>query len=155
MPEEGAMAAIMLNGEQPHQEGAGRQGERQGQPVADIKGRPRQHPEGGQWNDREGDLEDAPGSAGLPVTREDLGPGSGLHRGRRLDRAVFIASQSGNLPAHSPRRGLRRTIGFRRRRRWRQRDESSVAGSDGGRGGCLKAGLDDAGSAGSWGRRRA
>jgi len=93
MTKEGAMAAIVLDGKQPHQESGGRDGQRQGQPIADVEGRPRQHPKRGQRHDRNGNFDDAAAGARLAVAREKLRPGAGIRHSRGRSRGMLAVLQ--------------------------------------------------------------
>ena len=90
LAEEGAMPAIVLDHEQPHEKARGAARPAAGQPVAEVERRPRQRPERDQRHDRDDDLEDAAAVAGLSIADEDLGPGAGVgrNRGRRYVHVI-------------------------------------------------------------------
>ena len=119
---EGAMTAIVLDGEKPHEKSGGGDGQRQGQPVADVERRPGQHPKGGQRHDGDGDLDNAPAGAWLPVARKNLCPGASVrhcHGGRRGVLAVF--QSRGSFPVQRQRLGRAESSGFSGGQRQKQR----------------------------------
>src|SRR5262245_8216553 len=73
MPEEGAVAAIVLDHEQPNQESGGRHGEQQGYPPeAKVICCPGQCPQRHKRHERDGNLDDTAEVTGLAVAREEL-----------------------------------------------------------------------------------
>src|SRR5688572_17884498 len=96
--EEGAVAAIMLDGEKPHEEAGGGDRQRQGQPIADVECCPGQHPKRGERHDRDGDLDEAAAGARLPVAGEDLGPRTRVPRGRGGSRGILTTFQPESFP---------------------------------------------------------
>ena len=96
--EEGAVAAIMLDGEKPHEEAGGGDRQRQGQPIADVERCPGQHPKRGERHDRDGDLDEAAAGARLPVACEDLRPRAGVPHGRGDSRGILSTFQPGSFP---------------------------------------------------------
>lgn len=95
--EERAVAAIVLDHEQPHQEGRREDDERQRQPIADIERRPGQRPQGGQRHDGDGDLDDAAHGARLIIARENLRPGAGIRRRRFTAPGILTMTQRNNF----------------------------------------------------------
>jgi hypothetical protein len=93
MAEEGAVAAIMLDHEQPHQEARGRHGKDQRQPIADVERGPDQNPQHDQRHKRDADLENAAPVAGLAIARQDLRPTSRPGRRRRRMRGMLVVVQ--------------------------------------------------------------
>ena len=81
LAEKGAVAAIVLDHEQPHQKSRGRHGEQKREPVAEIERRPHQNPERHEWDNCDYDLDDTTAIAGLPVGRENLRPGARIRCG--------------------------------------------------------------------------
>ena len=90
MPEEGAVAAIVLDEEQSHHEGRGGHGKRQRQPIADVERGPGQHPECHQRQQRYADLDQAAAGAGLPVACQKLRPKTGILGCRGACRRVLV-----------------------------------------------------------------
>ena len=78
--EESAVAAIVLDHEQPHEESRGRHCEEKAEPVAEIEGRPHQHPEQNERSSRDDDLDRAAPAARLTVAGEDLCPDARIAR---------------------------------------------------------------------------
>ena len=73
--EEGAVAAVVLDHERPHQEAGGRHRQQQRQPpIAEIIGGPGQRPQRRERREGDRDLDDAAGVAWLAIAREDLRP---------------------------------------------------------------------------------
>src|SRR5262245_5504992 len=79
MAEEGAVAAIMLNHEEAHEQAGGRHREQQTEPIAEVERRPHQDPQQNERHDRDRELRHAAYAAGLaiasknPCPRPDLG----------------------------------------------------------------------------------
>jgi hypothetical protein len=103
MTEERAVPAIVLDGEEAHEETGGGDGQRQGQPVADVERRPGQGPKACQRHNRDGDLDDAAAGAGLPVACENFRPGAGIGHGRGGNRGVLAVFQSRRFPVQRHR----------------------------------------------------
>ena len=80
MTEEGAMTAIVLDHEEPHEESRGRQGEEKAEPVAEIECRPHRGPEQDERSGRDDDLQQAAPAARLTVAGEDLCPSTRVAR---------------------------------------------------------------------------
>ena len=71
--EEGAVAAIVLDHERPHQEPGGRNRQQQRQPpIAEIERRPSQGPQRHERRERDRDLDDAAGVVRVAIAREDF-----------------------------------------------------------------------------------
>ena len=81
MPEEGTVAAIVLDHKQPNQESGGRHGEQQGHPPeAKVVRCPGQCPQRHKWHERDGNLDDTAGVIGLAVAFEELRPSPRVFR---------------------------------------------------------------------------
>src|SRR5262245_22006773 len=81
MPEEGTVAAIVLDHEQPNQESGGRHGEQQGHPPeAKVVRCPGQCPQRHKWHERDGNLDDTSGVTGFSVAFEELHPSPRVFR---------------------------------------------------------------------------
>jgi hypothetical protein len=75
--EERAVAAIVLNHEQPHQEAGGRHRQQQRQPPEAVTvGQPHCHPERDQGACADADFENAAPGARLAIAQQPLGPGA-------------------------------------------------------------------------------
>ena len=108
LAEESAVAAIVLDGEKPDQEARCGDGQRQGEPVADIERRPGERPQGGERHDGDGDLDDAAGVARLPIPRQKLRPGTGIGYARVSFQRFLVVCQLGELSCQGQRRRRRR-----------------------------------------------
>ena len=71
---EGAMAAIVLNHKQPHEEARSRHGKQHGNPIPKIQCCPDQQPQYDQRYDRDPDLNNTASIAGSPVASENARP---------------------------------------------------------------------------------
>ncbi len=76
--EEGAVATVVLDDEEPDQETGGRQREKQRDPVGILEAGQHEEPQEGEWNSAVEHLEYAPSHARLCVGPEYLGPGFAL-----------------------------------------------------------------------------
>ena len=77
--EERAVAAVVLDHEQAHQEARGRDGQEQGQAVAGVaQAEPHQEPQGRERHGGDGQFGQAAGKAGLAVGCQDLRPAAGI-----------------------------------------------------------------------------
>jgi len=91
MAKEGAVTAIVLDHEQPHQEARRRHRQNKGEPPkAEIARKPGQRPQAHKWSKCDRNLEDAAGMTGFAVAREDLRP---IPRGGRHRRFGWAAVQ--------------------------------------------------------------
>jgi hypothetical protein len=105
VPEKGAVPAIVLDHEQPHQEACRRNGEQQADPIAGAERRPHRKPEQGERHRRDDELREAAREAGLAIPPKDRAPSArwvraGGHQGpiRTIpDRADVAASADAKL----------------------------------------------------------
>ena len=74
MTKECAMAAIVLDHEQPHQQAGGRHRQQQAEPISEVECRPHQGPEQDQWHNRDDQFDHAAAAARLTVTRQNARP---------------------------------------------------------------------------------
>jgi hypothetical protein len=78
--EKGAMAAVVLDHEKPHQKARGWHRKQQAQPIAEIKGYPHQNPKRDQRPGRDDELEDAAHGIRDAIARQDRCEVAGLDR---------------------------------------------------------------------------
>ena len=77
--EESAVAAIVLDHEEPHQKPGGRYREQQAEPViAEMNGAPHQEPQQDKRPDRDGQFDDAAGGTRCAITGKDLRPAASV-----------------------------------------------------------------------------
>ena len=69
--EEGAVAAVVLDHEEPHQEAGGRHGDEKGEPVADAERGPHGEPDQCEATGRHRQLEHASPGIGLAIAAEN------------------------------------------------------------------------------------
>ena len=112
--EERAMAAVVLDHEQAHQEARGRDGQEQGQAVAGVaQAEPHQEPQGRERHGGDGQFGQAAGKAGLAVGCQDLRPAAGIVDGMRFSQRSWARDvqlwmgkganwDAGNKPAVTP-----------------------------------------------------
>ena len=78
-PEEGAVAAVVLDHEQPHQEAGRRHRDQERRPpVAEPADEPGCGPERGERQRRDDQFDHAAGAARFAIAGENLGPGAGV-----------------------------------------------------------------------------
>src|SRR3954470_11010630 len=103
MTEKCAMAAIVLDHEQPHEEARGRQREQQADPISKIEHCPHQKPKQSKRTDRDRKLDDAAPQAGHAVASKDVRPAASVGRGRiRRGILTTVRHLSTKLDAHLP-----------------------------------------------------
>jgi len=95
MSEEGTVAAIVLDHEQPNQEAGGRHGEQQRHPPeAEVVRCPGQCPQRHKRHERDGNLDDTAGVIGLAVACEELRPVPRVFRcGRTCSDSAVVQDQ--------------------------------------------------------------
>jgi len=71
-----SMTAIMLNGEQPHEETTSKHHKAGAEPIADAQCRPGEYPKGGKRQYGDQQLNRASAAARLAVGRQDADPGA-------------------------------------------------------------------------------
>ena len=96
VPEKGAVTAIVLDHEQPHQEACRRNGEQQADPVTGAERRPHRKPEQGERHRRDDELREAAREAGLAIPPKDRAPSARWVRaGGRQGRIRTIPDRAG------------------------------------------------------------
>src|SRR5436305_14967238 len=86
--EKRAMAAVMLDHEQAHQETGRRYGEQQADPVTEVKAEPRRGPQHGEWSKRDKNLNEAAPGIWAAVARKDFRPARRVVCCRSRSRAI-------------------------------------------------------------------
>src|SRR3546814_13967380 len=83
---EGAVAAIVLDHEEPHEQSRGEQGGQQGErPITEMNRRPGQRPQPDEGQEGNRDLDQAAGGAGVAIGRSEE---------RRVGKAGFSTCRS-------------------------------------------------------------
>jgi hypothetical protein len=88
--EEGPMAAIVLDHEQPRQQARGRHCQQQAEPIIEMQRCPHQQPEQRQRTGRDRKLDLAAQRIRCAIARENLHPVAGIERERGRDGALLL-----------------------------------------------------------------